>query len=91
MVGAIRSVAVDISCGVDSDPPVRLFRWKFNNSGETVEVSPDRYVVSSNGTTSVLRYTAYNDHDYGTLMCWAENSVGVQAEPCVITIISASE
>lgn len=89
MVGAIRGMPTDVHCAVESDPPARLFRWKFNNSGETADVSAER--VTSNGTVSVLRYTALSDHDYGTLSCAAENSVGTQAEPCVFTVVSASK
>lgn len=88
VVGAMRGVPVDVLCAVESDPPARIYRWKFNNSGETLDVPSERF--SHNGTYSVLRYTAHSDHDYGTLTCAAENSVGVQQEPCVFTVISAS-
>ncbi|KAE8747413.1 hypothetical protein FOCC_FOCC005880 [Frankliniella occidentalis] len=83
----MRGVPVDVLCAVESDPPARIYRWKFNNSGETLDVPSERF--SHNGTHSVLRYTAHSDHDYGTLTCAAENSVGVQQEPCVFTVISA--
>ncbi|KAK3926843.1 Neural cell adhesion molecule 2 [Frankliniella fusca] len=91
VVGAMRGVPVDVHCAVESDPPARSYRWKFNNSGETLDVPADRFQSTSNGTSSTLRYTAHSDHDYGTLTCAAENSVGVQQEPCVFTVISASE
>lgn len=29
--------------------------------------------------------------DYGTLMCWADNAVGQQKEPCVFHIIAAGK
>lgn len=29
--------------------------------------------------------------DYGTLMCWADNVVGQQREPCVFHIIAAGK
>lgn len=29
--------------------------------------------------------------DYGTLMCWADNAVGQQREPCVFHIIAAGK
>lgn len=31
------------------------------------------------------------DLDYGTLMCWADNAVGQQKEPCVFHIIAAGK
>uniref|UniRef100_A0A1B0DNE7 Uncharacterized protein n=1 Tax=Phlebotomus papatasi TaxID=29031 RepID=A0A1B0DNE7_PHLPP len=38
----------------------RTFRWKFNNSGETLDVGSARY-SSINGTRSVLHYTPVTD------------------------------
>lgn len=29
--------------------------------------------------------------DYGTLMCWADNAVGQQKEPCVFHVIAAGK
>ncbi|KAJ9597410.1 hypothetical protein L9F63_011731, partial [Diploptera punctata] len=43
VVGASRAESLDIACEVETDPPARSFKWKFNNSGETLEVSPERY------------------------------------------------
>ncbi|XP_047005128.1 nephrin-like [Schistocerca americana] len=89
VVGASRSETLDISCHVDADPPARAFRWKFNNSGETMEVSPERF--SSAGEVSVLRYTVQSDLDYGSLSCWADNEVGTQAAPCVFQVVTAGK
>lgn len=89
VVGASRSENLDIVCEVDADPPARSFRWKFNNSGETLNVGPERY--SANGTASALRYTPVADLDYGTLSCWADNSIGTQASPCLFQVVAAGE
>lgn len=89
VVGASRGESLDISCNVDTDPPAHSFKWKFNNSGETMEVGSERF--SSNGSTSVLRYTVQSDLDYGTLSCWAENSVGAQLAPCVFQVVAAGK
>ncbi|XP_049768069.1 hemicentin-2-like [Schistocerca cancellata] len=89
VVGASRSETLDIACHVDADPPARAFRWKFNNSGETMEVSAERF--SSNGSESVLRYTVQSDLDYGSLSCWADNAVGVQQAPCVFQVVAAGK
>ncbi|XP_071454106.1 neural cell adhesion molecule 1-like [Hetaerina americana] len=89
VVGASRSEEVDIWCEVEADPPATSFRWKFNNSGETLDVAPGRF--SSNGTASLLRYSPASDLDYGTLSCWAENAVGHQGTPCVYQVVAAGK
>lgn len=53
-VGAGRGERVLVVCEVDADPPATSFKWKFNNSGETLDVPADRY--TSNGSVSILRY-----------------------------------
>lgn len=37
----------------------RTFRWKFNNSGETLDVGSERFSV--NGSRSILKYTPVTD------------------------------
>lgn len=86
VVGASRGESLDIACEVEADPPARSYRWKFNNSGETLDVDAERFAKTSNGTTSILRYTPMLDLDYGTLTCWAVNSVGHQEQPCVFQV-----
>lgn len=88
VVGASRGESLDIQCEVEADPPAKSFRWKFNNSGETLDVGPERYAKTSNGTVSILKYTPVSDLDYGTLSCWASNDVGHQDNPCLIQVIN---
>lgn len=38
---------------------------------------------------SVATYTARSELDYGSLLCWARNSLGEQQEPCVYELIAA--
>lgn len=94
VVGASRGESLNISCKVEADPPVRNFRWKFNNSGETLEVSPRRFTIPSPGEpdgVSVLKYTPATELDYGTLSCWANNEIGTQSRPCLFQIVAAGE
>lgn len=42
-----------------SKQTTRSFRWKFNNSGETLDVGKERH--HRNGSTSVLQYTPVTD------------------------------
>lgn len=68
----------------------RSFRWKFNNSGENLDIDRDRH--HKNGSMmDVLRYTPVTDQDYGTLSCWAANDVGQQQSPCVFQVVLAGE
>ncbi|XP_039282695.1 synaptogenesis protein syg-2 [Nilaparvata lugens] len=89
VVGASRSENLHIVCEVEADPPAKSFRWKFNNSGETMDVEPERY--TTNGTTSLLYYTPVVDLDYGTLSCWADNAIGQQISPCVFQVVVAGK
>ncbi|XP_037297608.1 nephrin [Manduca sexta] len=89
VVGAARGESVVIVCEVDADPPAAVFKWKFNNSGETIDVAADRY--TSNGSASSLKYTPVADLDYGTLSCAASNEVGSQLAPCVFQMVAAGK
>ncbi|XP_013136105.1 PREDICTED: nephrin-like isoform X1 [Papilio polytes] len=89
VVGAARGESVVIVCEVDADPPAAVFKWKFNNSGETLDVAADRY--TSNGSASSLKYTPVADLDYGTLSCSASNEVGSQVAPCVFQMVAAGK
>lgn len=42
-------------------------------------------------TFSILNFLISQEMDYGTLMCWANNVVGQQNEPCVFHIIAAGK
>nr|XP_033324105.1 nephrin-like [Megalopta genalis]XP_033324106.1 nephrin-like [Megalopta genalis] len=89
VVGASRGESLDIACRVEADPPAHNFRWKFNNSGETLEVAPGRFSMEKSSGVSVLRYTPATELDYGTLSCWADNLVGTQARPCLFQLVAA--
>lgn len=89
IVGAFRSEHLNVICEVNADPPPRSFKWKFNSSGETYELSKERHY--KNGSKSVLQYTPVMDQDYGTLTCSGQNEVGEQVAPCVFQVILAGE
>ncbi|XP_058801892.1 B-cell receptor CD22-like, partial [Phymastichus coffea] len=89
IVGASRGESLEIACRVEADPPAHSFRWKFNNSGETLEVPAKRYSVEPADGQSILTYMPSAELDYGTLSCWAENSVGTQARPCLFQLVAA--
>ncbi|XP_037957726.1 neural cell adhesion molecule 1-A [Teleopsis dalmanni] len=88
LIGASKDETVEVPCEVQADPPPRTFRWKFNNSGETLDIGSDRFSI--NGSGSMLKYTPMNDQDYGTLSCWAANEVGTQNQPCLFQVVLAA-
>lgn len=42
-------------------------------------------------TVSELIYTPKNEREYGTLACWARNSIGKQSEPCLFQVVPAGK
>jgi len=91
VVGASRGESLNIACRVEADPPAHNFRWKFNNSGETLEVEQARFSMEKSSGVSVLKYTPSTELDYGTLSCWADNLVGTQSRPCLFQLVAAGE
>lgn len=89
-VGAFRSENLNVVCEVHADPPPRSFRWKFNSSGESYEISKERH-YKNGSQNSVLRYTPVMDQDFGTLTCSGQNEVGEQASPCSFQVILAGK
>ncbi|KAH0955085.1 hypothetical protein HN011_006488, partial [Eciton burchellii] len=91
VVGASKGESLDIACSVEADPPAHNFRWKFNNSGETLEVAPGSFSMEKSSGVSVLRYTSNTELDYGTFSCWADNFVGTQSRPCLFQVVAAGK
>ncbi|XP_075223884.1 nephrin-like, partial [Lycorma delicatula] len=85
--GVAKQEKANISCEVDANPTEVQFRWTFNNSAESLEVS--RGHIARSGTMSIVSYTPMTELDYGTLLCSATNSIGAQRFPCVFHIIAA--
>ncbi|XP_024081839.1 hemicentin-1-like [Cimex lectularius] len=90
IVGASLEEAVRVRCMVSADPADLTFLWQFNNSGESFPVAPARY-ATANETMSELVYTPTSERDYGTLACWATNSIGRQADPCTFQVVPATK
>ncbi|CAG9565372.1 unnamed protein product [Danaus chrysippus] len=89
VLGAQIDEALLIRCSVTANPPDVTFFWQFNNSGESLDVSPTKF-GTANGSTSELSYKPQSERDYGALSCRGTNSVGRQVEPCVFQIVPAS-
>ncbi|CAG9789231.1 unnamed protein product [Diatraea saccharalis] len=89
VLGAQIEEALRVRCSVTANPPDVTFFWQFNNSGESLDVSPAKF-GTANGSTSELSYKPQSERDYGTLSCRGTNSVGRQLEPCVFQIVPAA-
>ncbi|XP_063600030.1 hemicentin-2-like [Penaeus indicus] len=78
----------EVTCSVDANPALTKFQWTFNNTADIIDVPQGRF--SSDSTVSVITYTPMTSLDYGTLLCWAYNSIGTQRVPCVFHIVPAA-
>lgn len=78
-----------VRCQISADPSDVTFSWQFNNSGESFDVSPNRFATASSNI-SELEYTPKSQRDYGTLTCWAKNAIGRQMEPCIFQVVPAA-
>lgn len=87
--GGARGQQVNVTCQVDANPEVDAFRWAFNTSTEMVHIPRNRSQVL--GSRSIMAYTPKTHHDFGTLLCWADNEVGDQRLPCVYLVVPAGE
>ncbi|XP_050305453.1 protein turtle homolog B-like isoform X2 [Anthonomus grandis grandis] len=85
--GVAKQERAEIVCQVDANPPEVNFKWTFNNSADSVDVSSNH--IAKTGTSSVVSYTPITELDYGTLLCYASNNIGMQRVPCVFHIIAA--
>ncbi|CAG4932230.1 unnamed protein product [Parnassius apollo] len=89
VIGAQLDESLRVRCSVTANPPDVTFFWQFNNSGESLDVSPAKFGIA-NGSTSELSYKVHSERDYGTLSCRGSNSVGRQLEACVFQIVPAA-
>ncbi|KAA0203218.1 hypothetical protein HAZT_HAZT009019 [Hyalella azteca] len=44
--GAAREETITVSCRLDASPPVVAFSWRFNSSGDVVDLMVSRLTVS---------------------------------------------
>ncbi|XP_073994337.1 neural cell adhesion molecule 2-like isoform X2 [Rhodnius prolixus] len=87
VIGVGKGEAARISCEVESNPPATEYIWKFNKTGDSVALSTNHYTAEPGH--SVATYIPVTEHDFGTLLCWAKNSLGTMTQPCPYHIIPA--
>ncbi|XP_022256221.1 hemicentin-1-like isoform X3 [Limulus polyphemus] len=83
--GVAKHEPLDVSCELDSDPDDVKVHWRFNSSYKR----SDKIIFSADRAHSIATYTPESDEDYGKLLCWGTNDIGIQSEPCVFTIVPA--
>lgn len=76
-----------VTCEIDAVPPMVTFHWRFNSSGDVVDIAESH--IASQGLKSSLSYVARTELDYGTLQCWGSNPLGKQKSPCRFRVIPA--
>ncbi|CAI6357930.1 unnamed protein product [Macrosiphum euphorbiae] len=79
--GAHKGETAWVKCDVNSNPIPTSFRWAFNNS-----VSGLMNVANSDKSMATIKFKVL---DFGTLLCWATNSLATQSQPCVYHIVPA--
>jgi hypothetical protein len=87
IIGVGRGEIARVACEVESLPPPTDYIWKFNSTGESVELSGGHYTTEL--SHSIATYTPATEHDFGSLMCWARNQLGTMRHPCVYHLIPA--
>nr|XP_045597283.1 nephrin-like [Procambarus clarkii] len=87
--GAAKNEEVSVTCRLDAVPPVVHFFWRFNSSGDVVDIAENH--VATQGLQSSLSYVARTELDYGTLLCWGSNALGRQRKPCAYKVIAAGK
>nr|XP_022909798.1 nephrin-like [Onthophagus taurus] len=86
LLGAAKDEPLRIECKVDAEPPPTSYRWSFNS---TPGISKDLNQYASEPGGGVLTYVPRTLADYGTLQCWATNTLGSQRTPCIYQIVRA--
>lgn len=77
----------NITCNVEADPPPTLFQWAHNSSHGLNHIAATRFLNGHSHST--LSYKTHSPEDFGSLLCWAENEVGRQLNPCNFMVEAA--
>lgn len=86
--GVAKREKIHVSCEVVANPSADLhFEWVFNSSSERLDLQQN--LIRVDGSRSLAEHTPQNEMDYGSLMCWATNSIGRMSDPCIFHMIPA--
>lgn len=87
--GVARHETARILCELEANPTDVQFIWKFNNSADIFDIAQNQ--IYTERTRSTAAYKPMTEADYGTLLCWGRNEIGMQKEPCVYYINPAGK
>ncbi|GFY67029.1 hemicentin-2, partial [Trichonephila inaurata madagascariensis] len=76
--------SVTVRCEVEAEPTDVTFKWEFSN---TVHKHYNLQHMGK-GVVSIATYMPVTPADYGTLFCWANNTIGHQQSSCFFTVIA---
>ncbi|XP_050531047.1 hemicentin-1-like isoform X1 [Daktulosphaira vitifoliae] len=79
--GAHKGETVWIKCDVNSNPSALSFRWVFNSS-----ISGLTNVITLEKSSPIIKFKVNN---FGMMLCWATNSLGIQSQPCIFHVVPA--
>lgn len=74
-----------------------LPRTRFKSKDSTSTVCQTELTTKSNNWSHLccshfqLVYSLNTGRDYGTILCWAKNSLGIQQDPCMFHLIPAGK
>lgn len=67
---------------------IYLTRWA-RNASKALELLDIRHFEAVSGNLHNVVYSLRSENDYGTLMCWASNTIGQQNTPCMFHITNS--
>ncbi|XP_071547071.1 nephrin-like [Panulirus ornatus] len=79
---------INVTCNVKSSPDSVKYSWVFNNSLTSQRLPGDQMFTTPDGGSAV-QFVARTHQDYGTLQCWAQNTVGRMTRPCLFHVVPA--
>ncbi|KAF7280020.1 hypothetical protein GWI33_006454 [Rhynchophorus ferrugineus] len=87
--GVARHETAKITCELEANPTDVEFIWKFNNSADMFDIPQSQ--IYAEKSRSIAMFKPVTEKDYGTMLCWGRNEIGLQKEPCVFYITPAGK
>ncbi|BES90113.1 CD80-like C2-set immunoglobulin domain [Nesidiocoris tenuis] len=87
VIGVGRSEIARIACEVEANPPAVKYIWKFNGSEEMSNIPKTAFTSEPN--YSSLTYVPMREKEFGSLLCWGRNPLGIMKVPCIYFVTPA--
>ena len=79
---------VKVLCQVDSNPPPINFIWKYNSTTDLLDVPLEDVLIDGSVSVASIRP---KQKRFASLLCWAENELGLQRRPSVYYLMPADK